>query len=398
MEYFRWDQHWLTGIESVDAQHHGLVELVNELIELLAHAGTIHEKEVEAVFARLLDYTNGHFSDEESLMQAAGVDPRHYTAQRQQHQAFIDEMVRAKKETLGDPASARFLPGFLGNWLIFHILGYDQSMARQIAAIKTGVQAAEVFEQEQLSRLAAAEPLQHALNAMVEQLMQRNEQLVRVNESLENRVIERTQDLAGANSQLCELVGRLETEMAESQRLGRELEKANEHLLKQALTDELTGLSNRRDAMERLAQMCSESRRHSTPFSCVMIDADGFKQVNDTYGHDAGDELLRELARALQANTRKEDMVCRLGGDEFLILCPQTDKAGALKLAENLRSSIHAMKIPVGHGEWHGSLSLGVAQYIPSIERPEELLAEADQGLYAAKRGGRNRVGEARPG
>jgi hemerythrin len=123
----------------------------------------------------------------------------------------------------------------------------------------------------------------------------------------------------------------------------------------------------------------------------MMIDADGFKPINDTFGHDAGDVVLRELAQALRDGVRTDDVVCRLGGDEFFILCPRTALADGLNVAEKLRGDIASLRVPAGTGTWHGSISVGVAEN-DDLECPEILLKVADDGVYAAKRGGRNRV------
>lgn len=388
MEFFKWKACYATGLARVDDQHRWLVGLMNEFTALLAGADRPPAAEVQRVFGLLLDYANTHFSDEETLMREVGIDERHFDHHQQQHQAYIRELHRDQEEIVADPAGARALLKFLGHWLVYHILGCDQSMARQVSAIRSGAPPSEAFARELPGPEGPADPLLDVMSAMLEQVMARNGQLAQLNETLEARVLDRTKALQ-------EAVARLEKEMAVSQRLGGELARANESLQRAALTDVLTGLPNRRNAMERLGQFWSESVRHGTAFSCIMIDADGFKQVNDTYGHEAGDAVLRALAGVLRASARNEDVVCRLGGDEFLVLCPSTDKAGALVLAENLRARIAGLRIPAGSGEWPGSLSLGVAQREERTVSPDDLINTADQGLYIAKRAGRNQVGMA---
>ncbi|WP_005034809.1 GGDEF domain-containing protein [Holophaga foetida] len=388
MEFFGWDSRFATGIASVDDQHHWLVDQMNAFTEMISRSDEIPRAELERVFSLLMDYAIRHFSDEESLMEEAGIDPRHLEKHKHEHQAYIQALAQDQKAILDTPTTAHHLLTFLGNWLVYHITGRDQGMAKQIAAIHAGTPPSEAYALEVHSREGAADPLLKALNAMVDQIMDRNSELMQWNRTLEARVDERTQALQ-------EAMGKLAAEMAESRRLTTELADANEQLRQAALTDVLTGLPNRRHARERLRQFWSESLRHGTPFSCIMIDADGFKQVNDTYGHEAGDAVLRELARTLSSNTRSEDVVCRLGGDEFLVLCPQTNLEGAKALAENLRAKVSATRVPAGDGEWRGSLSLGVAERREAFKKPDELVVSADKGLYAAKRGGRNQVGVA---
>jgi hemerythrin len=208
-----------------------------------------------------------------------------------------------------------------------------------------------------------------ALNSLFEQVSERNRDLVQLNKTLEARVAERTQALTEANRQLDDL----------------------------ANTDILTGLPNRRYALQRLAQEWDASVREDKPIACMMIDADGFKTINDTHGHDAGDAVLRALAKQLQHAVRTDDIVCRLGGDEFLVICTGTPLAGAIKLAENIRGEVAAMRVPAGNGEWCGSVSVGVGARAAGMQRHEDLVKAADLGVYAAKRKGRNRVDTAEP-
>jgi len=388
MDIFRWDRHYQTGIATVDAQHQRLVEILNRFIELMTRKETASLPQILAVHGELLAYAQAHFHDEEAMMAQEGIDPRHLNRHHALHQSYIREITREKKNIEKNPATALALLDFLGHWLIHHILGTDQSMARQLAAIHAGVTAAQAYSEERKTRQKSMEPLLQALNRMVEQVMERNDQLAQANETLEARVAERT-------AQLGETVKQLEEEMAESRRLGEELARANAHLQEIALTDVLTGLPNRRAVLTQLDRLWSESQRHGVPLACIMIDADGFKQVNDQYGHDAGDVVLQAVAAMLRESVRHEDIVSRLGGDEFLILCPQTDQAGALSLAEHLRNKARALHVRAADGEWQGSLSLGVAARESRYKNSEEMLKVADEGLYVAKRSGRNRVGVA---
>ncbi len=181
----------------------------------------------------------------------------------------------------------------------------------------------------------------------------------------------------------------LEAQIAERTRA---LQEQNRRLENMALTDELTGLSNRRHALLTFAREWEVSVQQDTPLSCLMIDADGFKQVNDTHGHDAGDEVLRSLSDCLRRAVRAEDVVCRLGGDEFLVICPGVHLEDAMHLAEQIRARVSGMQVPVGKGEWRGSISVGVASRLPDMIDLESLIKLADAGVYTAKRRGRNCV------
>lgn len=171
-----------------------------------------------------------------------------------------------------------------------------------------------------------------------------------------------------------------------------DLAAANKKLGILALTDVLTGLSNRRHAMLLLEELWDESIQHHTPLACMMIDADNFKQINDNYGHDAGDEVLRKLATKLQHTVRTDDIVCRLGGDEFFIICPNTDEDGCLHIANLTVETILAMSVKVGDGAWRGSISVGVAIKTDSMQDIEQLIKVADCGVYAAKEAGKGCV------
>ena len=180
-------------------------------------------------------------------------------------------------------------------------------------------------------------------------------------------------------------------------RFAAELAVANRRLQQAALTDPLTGLPNRRYGMERLEQEWAASTRTRRPLTCMVIDVDQFKQVNDTYGHDSGDLVLRQVAAALRKEARTEDVVCRLGGEEFLVISPDTQLAAGLHLAERLRSGVAKARTSNGAVTHSMTVSVGVAQREPTMTRIDELIKAADTALYDAKRSGRNRVAPAVP-
>ena len=171
-----------------------------------------------------------------------------------------------------------------------------------------------------------------------------------------------------------------------------DLSEANQKLGELASTDVLTGLSNRRHAMQILERLWAESIESNIPLACMMIDADGFKEINDNYGHDAGDIVLCELAKELQYAVRTDDIVCRLGGDEFLIICPNTNKEGAMHIANMTHTKISGLTVEVDGGAWQGSISVGVAIKTDSMQTLGELIKAADRGVYAAKEAGKNCV------
>ena len=160
-----------------------------------------------------------------------------------------------------------------------------------------------------------------------------------------------------------------------------------------AYHDELTGVANRRFAVRQLHALLSRARRHGQDLSVVLLDADRFKALNDRHGHGAGDEVLRGLAERLRSRVREEDVVARFGGEEFLVILPDTAASGAATAAEDLRAAVAAHPFPVGRIALALTVSAGWATW--RGESLERLVARADRGLYAAKEAGRNC---ARPG
>lgn len=168
---------------------------------------------------------------------------------------------------------------------------------------------------------------------------------------------------------------------------------ANRKLHTMAMTDALTGLPNRRSAMARLKDVVAESKRYGDKLSCIVIDVDHFKNINDTYGHENGDIVLKEVAQLFQRSARSYDMVSRLGGEEFLVISTRSDQTEAAQLAERLRSAIEQLAISLGGGiSAKVTISLGVACWNAGYGDGGDLIRAADNALYLAKRNGRNRV------
>jgi diguanylate cyclase (GGDEF)-like protein len=168
----------------------------------------------------------------------------------------------------------------------------------------------------------------------------------------------------------------------------RKLRRLNLQLERMSVTDRLTGLYNRLYIDETLAREIRRAERYRAPFSIILLDIDYFKQVNDTHGHPVGDQVLITLAALLGKTTRETDVVGRWGGEEFLIVCPQTEHDGAMILAENLRAEVERNVFPV-IGKL--SISLGVGDYQEG-DNANDLIVRADTALYRAKANGRNRV------
>ena len=179
------------------------------------------------------------------------------------------------------------------------------------------------------------------------------------------------------------------------QQLGKQVALAmnNAQLYAMAVTDGLTGLYVRRYFDLRLGEEFAAARRYGRVFSVLMFDIDHFKQFNDTHGHQTGDRVLRQFAALLQENTRKADICCRYGGEEMAIILPETDIEEAALLADKLCGRIRRHIFEGAGGEQlHVTTSIGAAAFLPRLTAPEQVVTLADDMLYQAKGGGRDRV------
>ena len=207
--------------------------------------------------------------------------------------------------------------------------------------------------------------LVHENQQLIASLSAKNQALLEMNRELEAKIHERTHELAEANARLAQL----------------------------AVTDGLTGLYNHRHLHERLTLEVERSQRSGLPLSLLMLDVDHFKQFNDTHGHPAGDEVLRQLARVLNDTRRANDVVARYGGEEFAVILVDTAKFTAAKVAERVRERIAAHDFSEAAPKaGRISVSVGVATFPDDGADAEGLVRAADVALYAAKRAGRNRV------
>ncbi|HEU4996808.1 MAG TPA: diguanylate cyclase [Gemmatimonadaceae bacterium] len=168
----------------------------------------------------------------------------------------------------------------------------------------------------------------------------------------------------------------------------KRLREGREELERLSVTDGLTGLSNHRSLRQRLHEEVVRSTRNKHEFSVIMVDVDHFKSYNDAFGHPAGDAVLKRVATLLKDSARAVDCVGRYGGEEFAALLPETDSAGALEVAERMRSRVEAERFP----ERHVTVSIGVATFPENADQADTIVSVADAALYEAKRSGRNRV------
>jgi len=176
----------------------------------------------------------------------------------------------------------------------------------------------------------------------------------------------------------------------------RKLQMALEQMV---VNDPLTALHNRRYLMDRLLQEMQRSDRHGEPLAFALIDLDGFKLINDQYGHVLGDNVLRAVGKAIAKSVRVSDVAARYGGDEFALILPQTPAEGAMRVCERLLRNISEVMLQDETGKtFRVTASLGLAYYpAEDVETPEDLVHSADGALYGAKRSGKNRFSTVRP-
>ncbi|HUC47811.1 MAG TPA: PleD family two-component system response regulator [Xanthobacteraceae bacterium] len=190
-----------------------------------------------------------------------------------------------------------------------------------------------------------------------------------------------------------ELLARVRTQIRK-RRYTERLRDNFQMSIEMAITDALTGLSNRRYMESHLATLIEQSAARGKPLAALVLDIDYFKAINDTYGHDAGDDVLRDFAMRIKRSIRGIDLACRYGGEEFVIVMPETDMAVAAMVAERLRRRIAADPFAIAQGTKHipVTISIGIAGLRGKDDNAARLLKRADEALYRAKRDGRNRV------
>ncbi len=190
-----------------------------------------------------------------------------------------------------------------------------------------------------------------------------------------------------------ELIARVRTQLRKKRYADR-LRHNVQLSLEMAITDQLTGLHNRRYMSRHLDNLVAGAQKSGKPLAFLIMDIDHFKSVNDTYGHDIGDEVLRDFAGRISANVRGIDLACRYGGEEFVVVMPDTDFSFALTIAERLRKGVEETPFIISRdpSKLSVTISIGIAASLRDGDAADALLHRADQALYRAKREGRNRV------
>lgn len=358
--FFQWDREFLTGVDSIDEQHFSLIEIINNILKLCFQSQSIETKKITAILMQLENYTVDHFKSEEKIMMNSNVDPRHAKEHIHAHREFV-KMIKIQFSDVNALTNVDELSEsveFLIRWLAYHILNMDKNMVKQMNMIQSDkISPLEAYDKIESSNKDTSEPLLRALKALFYIVSEKNKELERKNDELEEKVLLRTQELEEVNAKLEQI----------------------------SLTDELTKLPNRRYALQEIQRLIHIRDRYTTTFSVLFIDLDSFKPVNDTFGHDVGDQVLIWVANFLKNSIRKTDISCRLGGDEFVIICNNTGQNHAEKLAGKLSQNVKK-KLPEDlSGFWKPSLSIGVSEATESVQSASDILSLADEAMYKVK-------------
>ena len=368
-----WAEDFESGLDVFDDQHRLLVDLINELSSNLDAEGTEAAEHFHTVVTRTFEFASNHFADEDKMMREIGVDTRHFGQHFTDHQRFIEQLnnIWDARHTITSPASV--LLEFLVAWIRFHILDEDQSLVRQIKRIQAGESPSEAYEAVEASidrtnSIRAAG--RHLHQVMAEQI----EYLVKSNQLLEARVMERT----------------------------RELETCNQRLEMLSRMDGVLGISNRAYFDERVKTEWRLARRNKQPISLLMVDVDFLRQYNEAYGHLEGDNCLRSVARAMREGLfRPTDIVARFGGEELVALLPNTTLDGARLVAERIKATVDSYAIPHAASSisTRVTVSIGLATMEPDKGGEGwSLLIQVEDALLQAKKRGRNQIQAYRDG
>ncbi|MCS3803690.1 diguanylate cyclase [Chromobacterium alkanivorans] len=299
----------------------------------------------------------------EARVREAGLDWRVVVRQPRQQALAALSQLRASLILLGLAATLLLMVA------VYRLAALFSQPLEQLAGIAQRIgQGDEHADWTLASGAQELRQLSRAMRNMATALLARKQELTDINAKLEQLVEERTDSLREVNHELVRTATRL---------------------AQQARSDALTGLNNRMACNEQLRDEHLRYGRSGAPYSVLLLDVDHFKRVNDSFGHDAGDRVLRHIAQLLQATARLTDFTARYGGEEFLLLLPDTDDSGAAVLAEKIRAAVeHAQAPDVGTV----TISIGLAMARPADAQAEAVVKRADQALYRAKANGRNQV------
>ena len=362
-EVFPWNKNFDTGHQIIDEQHRMLVHLLNKL------ATTLVEDEfsvVNSAFDELANYANMHFDDEEAIWSEFFADDSWFSSHQLFHASFLPKVIELKEQDASKPLSdvVEQIIKFLIRWLAFHIIDNDKRMAMVVEAMESGASIEE-------AKIVADKKMSGSMRVLIETVLTMYD---------------------GLSSRTLELL----RERNARTKVEKQLKEANKKLEALSITDQLTGLHNRRYLKSVFENESRRALRSNSLLTYYLIDIDFFKSFNDNYGHLAGDSALKQVADHLQEICRRpSDFAFRIGGEEFSILSTNRTVVETATFGEIIRKSIEELKILHEHSEVskYVTVSVGGVCKIPSPEGTlDEYVEIADKRLYQAKSSGRNRV------
>jgi diguanylate cyclase (GGDEF)-like protein/hemerythrin-like metal-binding protein len=362
-EVFPWNDNFNTGNAIIDEQHRQLVHLLNKL------ATTLVDDEfsiVNKAFDELADYANMHFDQEEGIWLQYFSDDSWFSSHQLSHASFLPRVIELKEQEAGKPLSdvVEQIIKFLIRWLAFHIIDNDKRMAIVVEAMESGASIEE-------AKILADKKMSGSMRVLIETVLT-------MYDGLSSRTLELLRERSARSK-------------AEEQ-----LKEANKKLEELSITDQLTGLHNRRYLDSVFENESRRAQRNKSLLTYYLIDIDYFKSFNDNFGHLAGDSALKQVADRLKEICRRPtDFAFRIGGEEFGILSINRAMDEAAMFGEIIRKSIEDLKFLHEYSEvsQYVTVSVGGVCKIPSPEgRLDEYVEIADKRLYRAKSSGRNRV------
>jgi diguanylate cyclase (GGDEF)-like protein/hemerythrin-like metal-binding protein len=362
-EVFPWSSNFETGHKVIDEQHKILAGLLNDLASTLVGVNTV---ETNIAFDKLANYANEHFTEEEDIwFEHFGDDPW-FVSHQMSHASFLPKVLELKnlegKTTITDVVEQTVK--FLIRWLAFHIIDNDKRMAITVDSIIKGSPLKE-------AKAIADRQMSGSMRTLIETVLQ-----------MYDGMSSRTLDL------MRERNARRKAEL--------ELRDANTKLQELAVTDQLTGLYNRRYLDSAFEREVRRALRENTAITYLLIDIDYFKSFNDNYGHIEGDKALKQVGAMLNEVCRRPgDLAFRVGGEEFGILVSSNSDEDVKLFGEKIRASIEDLNIPHSYSKINKyvTVSVGAVYKRPSIEDSlVEFATIADKRLYIAKSQGRNCV------
>ena len=359
-EILPWNKNFEIGIDEIDNQHKKLVELLNNLAYALTEEETI---EIENAFSQLAQYSQYHFESEEVIWKKYLKDSALVVSHQKSHESFLPKVIEIRNQNNNLQNTIEEIVLFLVRWLAFHIIDEDKRLSLIIHSMEEGK---DIKEASYISD----EIMSGSMKIMIETILS-------MYENLSLKAIELIK----------EKKARLKAE--------KELKSLNVKLEKLSVTDQLTGLYNRRHFEEIFNKELQKCKRDKSYFNVILFDIDHFKKLNDTYGHNIGNEALIEVSNCLKKNLKRGcDYIFRIGGEEFVIIVINEDLENLINITKILQKEIQKSAIlnEKSSVSKYLTISAGLVSIIPSQkDNINTIMKLVDDKLYEAKEQGRNR-------